>query len=275
MKQLGQKRGADKNTKNYFKDKLQGSASKNKSIHTKKIQEAAHKMAAYKTKQSPTIFWAPMAENHHKKRLLIQVEAGKLVLPNEKQLVDNIDFQIYFGDRIALSGKNGCGKTSLIKCLQNNTAPTTIRLEGKLYQADNLSIAFIDQLYNLVDEELSLVENIEAANPDLEYEQVRRQLGRFLFREHEEIHKLAKYLSGGELARLSLAMATACKLDLLVLDEPTNNLDLATKNTIAQALAQFPATILVISHDVDFLQQIGVEKSFCIRAKNFESAFLS
>jgi ATPase subunit of ABC transporter with duplicated ATPase domains len=84
-------------------------------------------------------------------------------------------------------------------------------------------------------------------------------LNDFLFRKNEEVNALANQLSGGERARLSLAQIAAKTPKLLILDEITNNLDLETKEHVSQVLKKYPGAILIISHDADFLAQIGVE----------------
>jgi len=90
-------------------------------------------------------------------------------------------------------------------------------------------------------------------------------LARFLFSSTQEVQKIAGRLSGGEIARLSLAMVTASPIDLLVMDEPTNNLDIPTIEEIEIALADFEGAILIVSHDVVLLRNIGVNKAFYIK----------
>ncbi|PCI38721.1 MAG: ABC transporter ATP-binding protein [Thiotrichales bacterium] len=93
---------------------------------------------------------------------------------------------------------------------------------------------------------------------------VCRHLNDFLFRKNEEVNALPATLSGGEKARLCLAIIAATTPKLLILDEITNNLDLETRNHVIEVLREYPGAILIISHDEDFLQEIGVEKSYKI-----------
>ena len=129
---------------------------------------------------------------------------------------------------------------------------------------------YVDQKYQIIDPNLTLIENVEKYNPKLTNEEVRRQLGRFLFYKEEDARKKAGVLSGGEAARLVFAMVTAGSVDLLVLDEPTNNLDIETLDIIADALKDFSGALLVISHNIHFLEHNGIDTALIIDNKKLK-----
>jgi ATPase subunit of ABC transporter with duplicated ATPase domains len=127
--------------------------------------------------------------------------------------------------------------------------------------ANPLRVVYLDQSYALIDRDQTLLENMQSANPDLEYQILRQQLGHFLFFE-EAIHKPAAVLSGGEMARLAIAVISISKIDLLVLDEPTNHLDWDTVQQMVAGLNRFEGAMWIISHDLEFLNQVNVTQAY-------------
>jgi ATPase subunit of ABC transporter with duplicated ATPase domains len=125
-------------------------------------------------------------------------------------------------------------------------------------------IGYLDQDYNNLDLGKSVLENIASLAPYWNLQEIRRHLNDFLFRKNEEVNTLAKDLSGGEKVRLSLAMIAAKTPKLLLLDEITNNLDLETRQHVIEVLKEYPGSIIVISHDEDFLQEIEIKDNFVI-----------
>jgi ATPase subunit of ABC transporter with duplicated ATPase domains len=121
-----------------------------------------------------------------------------------------------------------------------------------------------------VDRQKTVLENMQQANPRLNYQVLRQQLGNFLF-SNDEVHKSASVLSGGELARLALAIVGISEIDLLVLDEPTNNLDIETVDQIVEALDDYQGALLVISHDLGFLSRINITKALKLKDKVLQS----
>jgi ATPase subunit of ABC transporter with duplicated ATPase domains len=141
---------------------------------------------------------------------------------------------------------------------------------GKIQKSENLKTAYVDQKYQIIDHHLNLIENIKMYNANLTDEETRRQLARFLFYREEDVRKKAAVLSGGEAARLTLAMVTAVQIDLLILDEPTNNLDIETLDAIADALEDFQGALIVISHNIHFLERIRIETALVIHQQKLE-----
>ena len=171
----------------------------------------------------------------------------------------NLDFNT--SGITALLGPNGSGKTTLIKAILNNKS---IVKTGSWELPFSKHIGYLDQHYSNLDPLDSVVDHIHKVRPDWERGQVRKHLNDFLFRANEEVFNQAKNLSGGEKARLSLALIAAQVPKLLILDEITNNLDLETKEHVVQILREYHGAIIIISHDKEFLDDIGIDQRYKI-----------
>lgn len=125
-------------------------------------------------------------------------------------------------------------------------------------------INYIDQYYSLLDREKTVFETINDAVPYWNYDQVRRHLNDFLFRKNEEVEILVGHLSGGELARLSMAKIAASPPTLMILDEITNNIDLETRDHLISVLKAYDSQMVLISHDEDFIKSVGITQIFGI-----------
>ncbi len=125
-------------------------------------------------------------------------------------------------------------------------------------------IGYLDQHYGTLHPDKTVLETIADLVPAWSHAEIRRHLNDFLFRKNEEVNSPVSTLSGGEKARLSLAQIAAKTPKLLILDEITNNLDLETKEHVAQVLKAYPGAMIVISHDADFLEEIVVNSYFKI-----------
>ncbi len=186
----------------------------------------------------------------------------------EKSVLENISFQIERGEKIALVGPNGAGKTTLSKIISNRLQPT----KGKIELGHNVEISFYAQ--DVVDN-LNLENDIftEIANNDTENTtvQLRTILGAFLF-QGDDVFKKIKILSGGEKSRVALAKVLLNKANTIILDEPTNHLDYDSKKIVQNALAEFKGTLIIVSHDVDFLKPI-VTKVIEVRNKSIKEYY--
>jgi ATPase subunit of ABC transporter with duplicated ATPase domains len=176
-------------------------------------------------------------------------------------LLSNIHLSMMNSDRMALLGENGSGKSTLIKSILNDPALTR---SGHWHTPKREDIGYLDQHYGTLSPEQSVLETIHTLVPAWSHQEVRRHLNDFLFRKNEEVNASVSTLSGGEKARLSLAQIAARTPKLLILDELTNNLDLETRAHVIQVLQAYPGTLIVISHDPDFLKAIGIQNAYLI-----------
>lgn len=164
------------------------------------------------------------------------------------QVFSDVTFTINRGDKVAFVGKNGEGKSTLVKCIMGE-----IDYEGKLTLGHNVKIGYFAQNQaQLLDENLSVLETIDyVATGDIR-SKIRDLLGAFMFG-GEASDKKVKVLSGGERTRLAMIRLLLQPVNLLILDEPTNHLDMKTKDILKQAIKDFDGTVIIVSHDRDFL----------------------
>ncbi len=167
---------------------------------------------------------------------------------DEKQVFDNVNFTIERGEKIAFVGKNGEGKSTLVKCIMNE-----IEHGGELLLGHNVKIGYFAQNQaSLLDEELTVFQTIDDIAVGDIRTKIRDILGAFMFG-RDDVDKKVKVLSGGERQRLAMIKLLLEPVNLLILDEPTNHLDMRTKDVLKQALKEFDGTLIVVSHDRDFL----------------------
>lgn len=168
-------------------------------------------------------------------------------------ILSNINLQICPGQKLAIQGPNGSGKTTLAKAIMGHK---DIQRHGTWLAPPENQIGYLDQHYGTLNPTLSACESILSEAPLWSREQSRHHLNNFLFRKNEEHNTKICYLSGGEKARLSLALIAAKTPALLIVDEITNNLDIRTREHVIEILNAYPGALLVISHDEDFLRGI-------------------
>ncbi|WP_408954980.1 ATP-binding cassette domain-containing protein [Natroniella sp. ANB-PHB2] len=188
---------------------------------------------------------------------VLRVEGLKKSFENEK-LFEKIDFKIYRGEKIALVGPNGSGKSTLFRLLLADIKPD----KGQTRWGSKVKVGYYQQEHEDLSLENNLIEELQKVK-GVTTSQARKVLARFLFKE-EDVFKTVEMLSGGEKARLSLAKLSIQDFNLLLLDEPTNHLDIDAKELLEEALADYPGTILVISHDRYFLDRL-VNKIFSLK----------
>lgn len=167
----------------------------------------------------------------------------------ELQVLDKVDFKIHRGERVAFVGQNGQGKTTLAKILIGQENATG----GILVPGHNLMIGYYAQNQSdIIIPGKTLLEVMEDAAPPEMRTKIRAVLGAFLF-SGEDVDKKVSVLSGGERARLALACMLLRPFNLLLLDEPTNHLDMLSKDILKQALLEYDGSLIVVSHDREFL----------------------
>lgn len=164
-------------------------------------------------------------------------------------VLNNVDLTIERGQRIAFVGQNGMGKTTLAKMIVNHLQPTS----GEVKIGHNVMIGYYAQNQaEALDPKITLLETMENHSPPEMRTKLRNILGSFLF-SGEDQDKKVSVLSGGERARLAMACLLLRPINLLVLDEPTNHLDMLSKEVLKASLEEYEGTLLVVSHDRDFL----------------------
>jgi ATP-binding cassette subfamily F protein 3 len=167
----------------------------------------------------------------------------------EKTILKDISLLVERGSKIAFVGQNGQGKSTLVKAIVNE-----IPYDGTIRLGHNVELGYFAQNQaEYLDGEITLLETMENAATDKNRTKVRDMLGAFLFR-GDDVEKKVKVLSGGERNRLALCKLLLQPINVLVMDEPTNHLDIKSKNVLKAALQKYEGTLLIVSHDRDFLQ---------------------
>ncbi len=167
---------------------------------------------------------------------------------DNKRVFSDATFMIERGDKVAFVGRNGEGKSTMVKCIMQEIAH-----DGSLTLGHNAKIGYFAQNQaSLLDEDLTVFQTIDAIAVGDIRTKIRDILGAFMFG-REDIDKKVKVLSGGERTRLAMIKLLLEPVNLLILDEPTNHLDMRTKDILKQALVDFDGTLIVVSHDRDFL----------------------
>jgi ATP-binding cassette subfamily F protein uup len=199
----------------------------------------------------------------------IQSMSGELVIEadkisysiNDLNLVKTFSVRIYRGDKIALIGPNGIGKTTLLKLLLGQLQP----ISGKIKLGTNLHLGYFDQLRAGIDYEQSAIDNVAGGRDSISIngksKHIISYLADFLFTP-DRMRIPVKMLSGGECNRLLLAKMFSLPNNLLVLDEPTNDLDIESLELLEEILSEYPGTILLVSHDREFVDQVATSTLF-------------
>ena len=187
----------------------------------------------------------------------VSKEPGKVVIEAEnvkkaygdKTILQDISLLVERGSKIAFVGQNGQGKSTFIKALVNE-----FDYDGNIKLGHNVQLGYFAQNQaEYLDGEITLLQTMEDAALDSNRSKVRDMLGSFLFR-GDDVEKKVKVLSGGERNRLALCKLLLQPINVLLMDEPTNHLDIKSKNVLKAALQKFGGTLLLVSHDRDFLQ---------------------
>ncbi len=169
----------------------------------------------------------------------------------EIALFSRLSFQVAAGERFGITGPNGTGKTTLLRIILGEVLP----LSGTVSIGPRLKVGYYDQEGAGLDLRRSVLEEIRDARPGLDEAEARGLLGRYLFT-GDDVFKPLGTLSGGEQSRVRLARLILQSPEVLILDEPTNHLDIPSRETLEEALQEFPGTIIVVSHDRYFLDRM-------------------
>jgi len=252
----------NKSAENYFKNRSEKGVGNIKKKHDVRRNELEESLQGLQMSSHKTIN-LPLDSRSRKGGLILEIKALPIAT-DSSVLINDVSLRIEYGDRLAIIGENGSGKTVLVKKIMkeiNKPSPNISKV------GSDITVSYIDQQYAVVTQDLTLFENLEQKMNVLDQELIYKQIGRFHFPEHY-IHKKANELSGGEIARLAFAISTITPLDLLILDEPTNNLDIETTDIIIDALNDFRGSLIVISHDTSFLGELKIQTSYSIENRN-------
>jgi len=268
-RQLAGDRSMSKVEKGFFKEKSQKSAGTKLVDISSKLSDLTEEVNA----NAPVVLKKARlnitnAESLNGKRL-VEIHQGTVTI-GEYQIIKDVDLLITYGDRVYISGENGSGKTTLIRSLLGVEGDKASISSPSKYLSPDLSCMYISQKYDQIDRSISVIDNMHKANPNADLQTIRKALGNQLFSDKGQIEKKTCDLSGGELARLAFAMASISPVDMLFLDEPTNNLDVDTVNIIASTLSDFEGTVVLISHDLAFVQKVGITHSYGITNKTLK-----
>ena len=208
----------------------------------KVVLEKSNKYARFKIKINEPSYLIPLSVNnltfgYNKDNLLYQ----------------NLTFDLTRGEKLLVVGENGIGKTTLLKLIMKILLP----IEGTIFINDKTSIGYYAQEHEILDNEKTIIDNFNEFN--LRDFELRKVLGSFLF-SGDDIYKKVSILSPGERSRVALAKISLKGANTLLLDEPTNHLDPMTQTLIAETFKTFEGTMLVVSHNLDFVDNLGISR---------------
>lgn len=186
-------------------------------------------------------------------RELIRLKDVSIGYPDGDTLIKDINFTLRGQDHLVIMGANGAGKTTFIKTLMGKIKPKS----GDIEFMGHLNIGYLQQDFMNVQDPRTIFNYFKDLFPTMEDQQIYDHLGKFSFSYDDDNKKTVDSLSGGEQMRVILAKLCLMNYDILILDEPTNHLDLMTKSELEDALGDYKGTLIVISHDRDFVDAIA------------------
>lgn len=255
-----EKAGVARIMMNSLRNNAENSTSKLKDVHTEKIVGIREELQELRS-ALPGIDKMKFGFDNsylHRGKIICKAEDINYNYHRQPLWKHNLTFQITSGQRLVLKGLNGSGKTTLLKIILGKLEPQT----GVVYRADN-KVVYIDQDYSLIDNHRSVYEQAEQFNVSaLQEHEIKTRLNRFLFTKNDW-DKSCSALSGGEKMRLILCCLTIHNQspDIIILDEPTNNLDIQNIEILTAAINEYQGTLIVVSHDETFLEQIKIEQT--------------
>ncbi|GET25525.1 ABC-F family ATP-binding cassette domain-containing protein [Prolixibacter sp. NT017] len=258
------KAGMGKSMMDKMKNDAENSSSRQKNVHAEKIGGISHELHELRS-SVPEIDKMKFGfdnSNLHKGKILITATNINYGYGSKFLWAEDLNLQITSGERIVLHGLNGSGKTTLIKLILGGLEPQT----GTIYRADSKAV-YIDQDYSLINNSLNIYEQAQEFNTTaLQEHEIKIRLNRFLF-SAETWNKSCGALSGGERMRLMICCLTIANQspDIIVLDEPTNNLDIQNIKILTAAINEYEGTLIVVSHDETFLEEANIQYTISLR----------
>ena len=183
---------------------------------------------------------------------VFEVKNLNVYAPNNKKILDNISLIVKTGEKIALIGNNGSGKSTFVKTL---LGVQTLKFDGEVFVGPSVKLGYLPQIINFENENMQLLEYFRN-DANVNEEKARRILANFQFNK-QDVNKIVKNLSGGERIRVRLASLLQQNVNCLVFDEPTNHIDIQTKEAVEKAVENFDGTVLFISHDRFFINKLA------------------
>ena len=243
-----------------FINKYASSSGKRK----KMVQDREKKLEKLNKNKTTNVF----LEKQAKMEIVMNRESSKIPLKvnhlcfrydqnDEKNLINNLSFSLYRGEKFLIVGKNGVGKSTLLKLIIGKLKPNS----GDIDIGKKTDIGYYAQEHELLDSKKSIIDNFAEIN--ISQAKLRSVLGRFLFY-GDDVFKMVGVLSPGERSRVALAKLSLSGANFLILDEPTNHLDPKTQTIIAETFKEFPGTMLVVSHNLEFVDNLGIERTLVL-----------
>ena len=230
----------------------------------KMVQDREKKLEKLNKNKTTNVF----LEKQAKMEIVMNRESSKIPLKvnhlcfrydqnDEKNLINNLSFSLYRGEKFLIVGKNGVGKSTLLKLIIGKLKPNS----GDIDIGKKTDIGYYAQEHELLDSKKIIIDNFAEIN--ISQAKLRSVLGRFLFY-GDDVFKKVGVLSPGERSRVALAKLSLSGANFLILDEPTNHLDPKTQTIIAETFKEFPGTMLVVSHNLEFVDNLGIERTLVL-----------
>lgn len=206
--------------------------------------------------------------NNTGQKTLVLIREGSVGYTENQNIITGINFSLNTKEHVAILGNNASGKTTFIKAIMSDDTV----LKSGLWEVPNIKdIGYLDQHYNILDTNKTVLQTLSEIVPDWTYADIRNHLNDFLFRKNDEVNASVNILSCGEKVRLILAKIALQMPKLLILDEITNNIDLETKEHIVEVLKNYDGSMIIVSHDEHFIKTLGVSTIFHIENGNLKN----
>ncbi len=254
-----EKAGLPRIVMNTLRNNAERSTARLKGVHTEKVNALSQELSQLRSEMSHTASMKLDLDNSclYSGKTLVKAQSINFSYGKQSLWDIALNFNIVSGERLAIKGANGSGKSTLLKMILGELLP----LDGALERAPMKTI-YIDQDYSLIDLKLSVYDQAQSFNTGaLQEHEIKIRLNRYLFGK-DSWDKPCSALSGGERMRLALCCITIGQHapDMIVLDEPTNNLDIKNTEILTAGINSYQGTLVVVSHDEHFLKETGIQR---------------